>query len=244
MATPDTLGSLCDWYKADAITGVAANATVGVGSVVDSSGNSHTFNGASGTSTLRVSGGYLDRNWVEGVGFYNTAGSSPVPTGDATYFGIIKTASSALQGLLGSVGNNGGAYLRLNAFKLQFFGNHVGGGGGSSTINFTSGAWTPFIMTYTKTGGSTYYQVGSSSETVSGTSGTTFTSPGTSRALGLERSSIGNSDGFVGGWVELGRYAAVLSAPDLTLLWEYLTTPVPPRPRVIARAALIRASTY
>jgi hypothetical protein len=223
---PNTLGggTLCDWYNADAITGLAHGATVG-GAVIDSSGNGHTYNTAVLTSSFQVGTGYMGRNCVFGGGFYNTTGSAPVPTGDATYFGIIKTSSAVNQGILGSVGNNGGAYLRLGAFKLNFFANHVGGGGGASTIVFSSGVWTPFLMTYTQSSGSTFWRVGASSETVAGTAGTTFTSPGTTRALGLERWGTTSSDVFSGGWTEIGRYSSVLSEGDLTALWTYLGGP-------------------
>jgi hypothetical protein len=215
-------GTLCDWYRADDIA-VADGAVVLASDVVDASGNGHTFNNQA-SNVKHVAGGPPGRTWIQAGYFTNSSGSSPVPTGDATYFGIILSGSSGNQGIMGSVANNDGAYLRLGAFKLAFFGNSVGGGGGASTITIASGTWTPFIMTYATATGSTTWQVGSSSETVAGTVGKTFRSPGTSRAIGVESFSGGLDSVFSGGWSELGRYSSVLSSGDLTALWAYLTT--------------------
>jgi hypothetical protein len=217
-----TASSLCDWYSAPAITGVADAGAVAPSAIVDASGNSHTFTTGS-DGTLRVGTGYLGKTWVEGGYAYTDTGALYVPSGDATLFGIIKTTSSAAQGLMGSVKDDGGQYLRLNALKLELLRNHIAGTA-ASTLTFTSGTWAPFLMTYTQSTGSTFIRIGTGSETVSGTSGATFVSPGTSRAIGVERSSGGVADALSGGWSHLGRYDMVLSADDLAALWLWLTT--------------------
>lgn len=141
-------------------------------------------------------------------------GATPVPTGDLTYFGVIKPTSSSVQSLIGTAGG-GGAQLRLNAYKLELDRDAVAQVA-ISTITFTTATWAIFIVTYTKATGSTTFRIGSQTETIAGTSGVTWTSPGTLRALFNHGSTASNQ--FSGGWAEIGRYTSVLSGPDQATL--------------------------
>lgn len=239
------VSTLADWYKADAITGVSNGASVASSNIVDSSGNGHTFSSGSTSAVLRVGTGPNGRSWVDhtsGGYFGSSTATQPVPSGDLTYFGIIKATSSSIQSLLGSV-SSGGAQLRLNAFKLELDRDGVASVG-TSTLTFTSGVFAPFLVTYTKSSGSMKIRIGASTQTISGASGASFSSPGSQRNLMSYRG--GSSNIFSGGWVEIGRFTSVLSNPDEAVLWDYLSpsSQPPPPVRLVNRAALIRASNY
>lgn len=219
---PNTLGggTLLEWYKADAVTGVSDGADIPQANLVDQSGNSHNFTSKTGNGAkLRVGTGPNSTNWLDFTLGGGYAGPSvAAPAGDFTFFAVLKTPSSAIQSLIGSVGN-GGAQLRLNAYKIELDRDAVAQVGISTNL-LTTATWTVLIVTYTKATGSIFIRIGSVTQTISGTSGVTFTSPGGVNLFNYQATAVNN---FLGGCTELCRWTSVLPGGDLTSLYSYAT---------------------
>lgn len=219
--TPPNLlggGTLLDWWRSDAVTGVSDGSQVPAASLVDQGSNAHNFTSISGGGgVLRVGTGPNSKNWMDfsTPGGYSGA-SVTEPAGDFTYFAVIKTASSTVQDVVGAVGT-GGAELQLSAFRLNVNRDGVAGVA-SSQIVLRSAVWSVVIVTYVKSTGVTTFRIDNVSHAVAGTSGVTFTSPG---AVRLGSYQGGGTFNFGGGMLEVGRYTSVLSSGDLALLLAY-----------------------
>ena len=224
-----SLPALADWYSADAITGTAIDATVAAGNIVDGSGNGHTFTGYTWSSGAPLrTGGYNGRRWVDHganpTGYLGPPSLLAMPSGDVTFFGIIKVNTTGSNQTIISGGPSAPSLRMDTSNRLVVLKDNVAGVG-SSTLTLTNGTWTPFIVTYTQSTGSMTFQIGASSETVSGTAGTTFSQTVT-RTIG-DRDNVLHElwgGGAGTGWVELGRYHVALNSTDRTGLMSYLTT--------------------
>ena len=216
-----TASSLLDWWKADAITGVSDGASLAASSIPDSSGHGHTFNASARTGIYRASSGPNSKPFIDGSttsGFVYSGTAVAAPTHDFTYFAVLKTSSSAIQSVIGSV-NNGGAQFRINNYKLEIDQDAINTLA-TSNLYLTSAAWMIVILSYERDTGTYHVNVHGVTETISTSANRNFTSPGSVLSLGGYQGSTTTC--WQGGIAEVGRYTTVLSGSDKNDLYDYL----------------------
>lgn len=215
-----TSPSLLDWWKADAITGVANGATLPAANIVDSSGNGHAFTSSARQGIYRTTGP-SGKPFIDGSttsGFSYAGASTAAPSGDYTYFAVVRTSSAATQSIIGSVGAGGGAQLRLTNYTVQIDQDGVSTVA-TSTATVPSNEWVIIIASYSRDTGAYTVNIQGTTNNISGPVGRNYTNPGT-LSLGSFRGST--TDVWQGGIAEIGRYASVLSAGDQSSLYTYL----------------------
>lgn len=218
-----TAPSLLDWWKADAITGVTNGAILPAANIVDSSGNGHNFTSSARTGIYRASTGPSGKPYIDGAttsGFAYSGASTTAPTGDLTYFAVVRTSSTANQSIIGSVGAGGGAQLRLSNYAVQLDQDGISTVA-TSTSTVPTNEWTIIIASYRRDTGAFNVNIQGTINNISGPVGRNFTNPGTIN-LGSFRGTT--TDPWLGGIAEAGRYTTVLSSTDQTDLYNYLFT--------------------
>lgn len=115
-----------------------------------------------------------------------------------------------------------------------------------STLSVPLDTWTPIVLTYVVSTGATTYRIGTSSESVSGSS-VTFTGTAVLEYAGYAGAS--NMYGMRGQTAEFGLYSSTLSSTDADALLAYLTAKYsthPPvrRATIVASQAAQRASRW
>lgn len=225
MSTPDTLGggTLNSWYKASTITGVSDGAAIS--SWADSSSLAHNLTTILNTAPVwraaAAPGGNPCVDNIANPGGLYGASASNFPTGDVTFFAMFKVTGSptAQQDILGGAGAGAGAEFYVTS------GNKVGLNQSSvavvasSTLTFSTGVWTPAILTYVKSTGATTVRLGASQESIAGSAGAVFAN---SSYPDYGAFQLGSTYGFRGQMGECGCYSSALSSTDADALLAYL----------------------